>query len=301
MKEPDWSDLKFFLAVARSGKISSVGSNFGIEHSTVKRRIGTLEADLGAVLFDRSRTGYLLTDAGRALIPHAERIETAVLRTMEECVGHARGVSGKVRVGSPEAFGVKILVPSLISLYREHPDLCVELMNQPQFPSLVSREVEILVTLERPTRGRYISSRLGEVDYYLFGSAEYLAANPPIASIEDLAQHSFVDYIQDGYMSQKYQILSELLPSTPRRTFTSTSVLAQRAAAASGLGLILLSNYVATRLDDLVSVFPDTPLMSRTLWIAAPEDLFKIFRVRCVWDHIRKLSERPNDFLSRVV
>ncbi len=297
MKEPEWSDLKFFLEVARSGRISSVALKFGIEHSTVSRRIDKLERNLQTVLFDRRRNGYSLTDAGRALVPHAERMEVAILAAMEESTGYAGGVVGTVRVGTPEAFGIKILAPNLAGLHALHPELRVELMAQPQFPSLVTREVEILVTMERPTVGRYTIARLGEVNYFLFGAPSYLASHPPIESVEDLGNHAFVDYIHDGHVSERYRILSELVTSPPDIMFSSTSVLAQRAAVASGLGLSLLAKFVAGDSDDLVSIFPDKPLVTRTLWIAAPEDLFRIRRVRCVWDHIREVvSAHPNFF-----
>jgi len=297
MKEPEWNDLKYFLELARSGKVSSTGSKLGVEHSTVSRRIDKLEADLKTVLFDRRRNGYLLTDAGRALVPHAEKMEVAVLGAIEESIGHADRIVGTVRVGTPEAFGIKFLSPSLASLYAEHPDLHVELMAEPQFPSLVSREVEILVTMERPTVGRYIASRLGEVNYFLFGSSAYLSSHPTINSVEDLGGHSFIDYIHDGHVSERYRFLSELVVPSPKRVFSSTSVLAQRTAAASGLGLVLLAKFVAGEGDDLVSIFPNRPLVTRTLWIAAPEDLFRIRRIRCVWDHIRSVvSAHPHFF-----
>jgi DNA-binding transcriptional LysR family regulator len=76
-------------------------------------------------------------------------------------------------------------------------------------------------------------------------------------------------------------------------------VLAQRTAAAAGLGLILLTPYVARQGNDLVCVFPDQPLMTRGLWIAAPEDLLKIRRYRFVWDHIRQLIEQHPDLFRR--
>lgn len=297
MKEPEWNDLKYFLELARSGKVSSTGTKLGVEHSTVSRRIDKLEADLKTILFDRRRNGYLLTDAGRALVPHAEKMEVAVLGAIEESIGHSGKIVGTVRVGTPEAFGIRILSPRLASLYAEHPDLNVELIAQPQFPSLVSREVEILVTMERPTVGRYIASRLGEVSYFLFGSPSYLASHPPINAIEDLGDHSFIDYVHDGHVSEQYRFLYELVVPPPKRVFSSTSVLAQRAAAASGLGLVLLAKFVAGESDDLVSIFPDKPLITRTLWIAAPEDLFRIRRIRQVWDHIRDVvGSHPNFF-----
>ena len=295
---PEWNDLRVFLMVARLGTISLAGERLGIEHSTVSRRIDRLEEKLGAVLFDRRRSGYTLTDAGRRLIPNAEKMEAALLEAVEQSLGQAEVIEGTVRVGTPEAFGIHVLAPSLAPLREQHRGLHIELMAQPQFPSLVTREVEILVTLEPPETGRYKVARLAQVDYFLYCSPGYRASHPPIRELGDVVHHEFVDYIHDGSVSDRYRILQELTPH-PRRSFTATSVLAQRTAAAAGLGLVLLTPYVARQGNDLVCVFPDQPLMTRGLWIAAPEDLLKLRRHRFVWDHIRQLIERHPDLFRR--
>lgn len=296
METPDWNDLRIFLAVARFGTISATGERLGIEHTTVSRRIDRLEATLGVVLFDRRRSGYSLTEAGRSLIPHAEKMESALNEAIDESAGEDARVNGTVRVGTPEAFGICVLAPNLRPLQEEHPGLHVQLMAQPQFPSLVTREVEILVTLEPPTVGRYKMARLGHVDYFLYCSRAYRDAHPGVHDLSDLARHSFVDYVHDGSVSSRYRILEELIPH-PDRCFTTTSVLAQRAAAAAGMGLVLLTPYVADQDDDLVCLFPDRALMTRELWIVAPEDLLRIRRVRVVWDYMRRLVEqRPEHF-----
>ncbi|WP_033465280.1 LysR family transcriptional regulator [Bordetella bronchiseptica] len=294
-KYPEWSDLKVFLTVARLGTISLAGERLGIEHSTVSRRIDRLEAKLKVVLFDRRRSGYSLTDAGNALITHAEKMESALLAAVEESLGLADFIEGTVRVGTPEAFGINVLAPSLARLRQTHPGLNVELMAQPQFPSLVTREVEILVTLEPPAMGRYKVAKLAQIHYFLYCSAGYKKSHPPIRQLSDVAQHEFVDYIHDGSVSERYRVLEELVPQ-PRRSFTTTSVLAQRAAAVSGMGLVLLTPYVAnTGQADLVEVFPGRPLITRSLWIAAPEDLLRIKRYQSVWNFIRQLMAQHPD------
>lgn len=288
---PEWNDLRVFLAVSRLGTISLAGERLGIEHSTVSRRIDRLEADLGVVLFDRRRTGYALTEVGQALIPHAEKMESALLEAVEASAGLGVQVEGPVRVGTPEALGIYVLAPSLAALHGEHPGLHVQLMAQSQFPSLTTREVEILVTLDPPEMGRYKVARLTEVDYSLYCSPEYRDSHPPIRQLSDIAQHSFVDYIHDGSLSGHFRIVEDLIPR-PKRSFMSTSVLAQRAAAVAGMGLIALSPFVANQGGDLVCVFPGKTLVTRTLWIAAPEDLLRIKRIRVVWDHIRQVVEQ---------
>src|SRR5690606_14474654 len=65
----DWNDLRHFLALARTGSARAAGGLLGVSHSTVSRRVEALEAELGVRLFDRHRDGYLLTDAGKQMVP----------------------------------------------------------------------------------------------------------------------------------------------------------------------------------------------------------------------------------------
>jgi len=285
--DPEWTDVRYFLEVSRTQKVTAAAERLGVEHSTVSRRIDRLEQQLGAVLFDRRRNGYVLTDAGRALIPHAEAMESALLGAMDESRAKAKQVVGTVRVGTPEAFGICVLASRLGGLNEAHPDLHIELMAQPQFPSLVAREVEILITLDPPDVGRYTVTRLVDVHYYLYASRAYLDSHAPIRDLTDIRGHDFVDYVHDG-MSERFRYLQEVT-ANPRRRFTSSSILAQREAAAAGVGLVLLTPYVTGDRADLVNLFPDKPQVTRTFWMVAPEDLFRIKRIRVTWDFIRQV------------
>ncbi len=157
---PEWTDIRFFLEVARTGRLSSAANRIGVEHSTVSRRIDHLEHQLGAVLFDRRRSGYSIAEAGRALIPHAEAMESALLRAVEETSANSKDVVGTLRVGTAEAFGVCVLAPRLIRLREQHPRLRIELKAHPQSPSLESREVGSSFPLNAPKRAAIASRGL---------------------------------------------------------------------------------------------------------------------------------------------
>jgi molybdenum-dependent DNA-binding transcriptional regulator ModE len=58
MQEVDWDDLRFFLAVSERGSISAAARFLNVNHSTVLRRLASLEKRLGARLFDRLPDGY---------------------------------------------------------------------------------------------------------------------------------------------------------------------------------------------------------------------------------------------------
>ena len=59
----DWDNVRVFLAVARAGQFVAAAKRLRLDHATVSRRIASLEAALGAKLFDRRTTGAKLTSA----------------------------------------------------------------------------------------------------------------------------------------------------------------------------------------------------------------------------------------------
>src|ERR1022692_2100317 len=71
----DWNDLRHFLAVAREGSTLAAAKVLRVNQSTVHRRLAALEECLGCALAERHPTGYRLTELGRQLQSHAERVE----------------------------------------------------------------------------------------------------------------------------------------------------------------------------------------------------------------------------------
>jgi DNA-binding transcriptional LysR family regulator len=74
----DWNDLKCFTVLASTGTLSAAARQLKVDHSTIARRIATLEQDLGARLFDRLPRGYALTPDGKRLVEQAMRVEEEV-------------------------------------------------------------------------------------------------------------------------------------------------------------------------------------------------------------------------------
>lgn len=69
----DWDDLRFFAELVRQGNLSATARRLRADHSTVARRIDSLERALKIKLFDRLPRGYVLTEEGERI---AERVGT---------------------------------------------------------------------------------------------------------------------------------------------------------------------------------------------------------------------------------
>lgn len=120
--------LKSFVAVAETRHFTQAAEASGITQPSLSKQIHTLEADLGAPLFERVRGNITLTAAGEVLLPLAKRIladvETA-RREVQEVVGVRRG---RVRLGATPSLCTS-LAPEVLRRFRDrHPqvDLKVE-------------------------------------------------------------------------------------------------------------------------------------------------------------------------------
>lgn len=293
---PEWTDLRFFLELARAGTLSGASRRLAVEHTTVARRIDRLEAQLGTTLFDRSREGYELTEMGQALLPHAEAMESAALAATEQLSGNEVAVHGVVRLGVPELFAVRVVAPLLVNMLQSNPELSVDLLVLPRFANLANREADLGVMLDPPTTGRYMITKLATFRLYVYASPDYLARHPPIREHADLAQHDFVDYVQDRLASRELSYLDEL-GFTPRRRLCCTGMPAQVEAAALGMGLIMAPPYAVPDDGRLVPVL-DQFFAERSFWLAAPTDLYRLQRVRAVWNMLREYSDsQPSLFV----
>jgi len=286
---PEWTDLRFFLELARAGTLSGASRRLDVEHTTVARRIDRLETQLGATLFDRSREGYELTEVGLALLPHAEAMEGAALAAAEQIGGAEVAAHGVVRLGVPEVFGVKVVAPLLVGLLDQHPDLQIDLLALPRFANLANREADLGVMLDPPTTGRYVVTRLASFRFYLYAAPAYLARHPVIRTQADLARHDFVDYVQDRLASRELSYLNEL-GVTPRRRMCCSGMTAQIEAASLGMGLMMAPPYAVPDDGRLVPVLPGFSA-ERSFWLAAPTDLYRLRRVKVVWDVLREYAD----------
>ena len=87
----DWNDLRFFLAVARTGSTLAAGRSLKVAQATVSRRITMLEQGLGTPLFVRSPSGYTLSVRGQAMLPSCIRVNAQLTTmAMADRVTHGR-------------------------------------------------------------------------------------------------------------------------------------------------------------------------------------------------------------------
>ncbi|HEX8481697.1 MAG TPA: LysR family transcriptional regulator [Allosphingosinicella sp.] len=279
MAEFDWNDVRAYLAVARSGRLTAAAARLGVDHSTLSRRIAALEHSLKAKLFDRSPSGYSPTEAGRRLMPLAEEMERLALGAAETVGGSAGLVEGVVRIGSPEGFGSYFLAPRIQKLKAQHPQLVVQLVAASAVFSLAKREADVAVSVSRPPAGRLLVSKLIDYDLGLYAAPAYLAGAAQIAGFHDLKGHRFVSYIGDLLHFPELDFLQQVVPGGIT-SMESSNLVAQTRATLAGAGLCVLPAFLAREEPGLKRVLADEVNLTRSLWLTVHQDLAELARVR---------------------
>ncbi|HEY0112030.1 MAG TPA: LysR family transcriptional regulator [Allosphingosinicella sp.] len=286
MAEFDWNDVRSFLAISRSGRLTAAAARLGLDHSTLSRRIAGLEHGLKAKLFDRSPSGYTLTEQGRRLLPLAEEMERLALAAGEAVGGTAASVEGVVRIGSPEGFGSYFLAPRISKLKALYPQLTVQLVAASAVFSLAKREADIAISVSRPPAGRLQVSKLTDYDLGLYAAPAYLAEAAEIRSCDDLKGHRFVSYIGDLLHFPELDFLQNVVPGGTT-SMESSNLVAQTRATLAGAGLCVLPAFLAREEAGLVRVLPEEVNLTRSLWLTVHQDLAELARVRATVKFIR--------------
>jgi DNA-binding transcriptional LysR family regulator len=280
----DWDDLRFFLAVARAGRLTLAARRLEADHTTVSRRISSLEKALQAKLFERNPQGYSLTEQGERLLGLAEGMETQALAVASQVGGADLALSGTVRIGAPDGIGTYFLAPELGALAERHPDLTLQLVALPRTFSLSKREADIAITLEQPTEGRLVSRKLTDYRLRLYASKDYLARHGSIADLPDLAGKTLVTYVADLIYSPVLDYFSGLEKYTARR-YECASVVAQLEAVRAGVGVGILHDYAVRQFPELQAVLPEVSYL-RTYWLVTHADVRNLRRVEEVYSFI---------------
>ena len=153
-------------------------SSLRVDHATVIRRVDRLERHLSAKLFDRRKTGYLLTEAGQRVADSAEAMESTIVANQEAVGGSRAHLTGTVRIGAPDGFGSHFLASRLVKFTERYPDLDLQLVATARLFSLSKREADIAISLTMPKEGRIVGRKLLDYSLGLYAAPAYLDRAP---------------------------------------------------------------------------------------------------------------------------
>ncbi len=122
--------LQYVLAAIEHGSFSAAAEALHLAQPSLSEQVRRLEAELGVTLFQRVGRGLVLTEAGRALRPHAEAALASVER-VRESVGAIRELRGGLAAFGTFGTARTYLGADLVQDFRRsHPDVRVRIVGQ---------------------------------------------------------------------------------------------------------------------------------------------------------------------------
>lgn len=279
----DWNDLKYFLAVSRTGSLTQAALELAVSQSTVSRRIGELESSLGFSVFVRHQTGYLLTDGGLEILKHAKQVEDEVLALERNAAGLDGSPTGTVRIATSENFATDLVIPAMPALRKRYPGICLEIITGTATTALGRREADIALRVTRPSRGNLKVRRVGHMTYSVYATRSYLEENPPVEGLP-LAGRQFVTWDAGHAHLPAAVWLAREHPGC-KIALVTNNLPSQIAAVRAGLGLAVIPDFLAAR-EGFVQVIPAEQLFSNDVWLVIHADLADSLKVRAVSDFL---------------
>lgn len=273
----DWNDVRYFLALARLRSIRAAGASLGVSHSTVARRVEALEERLSARLFDRSRDGYALTEAGALMMPAAERIEAEMAALERGVVGQDERLVGEVSVTCCDHYVSRIVMGELRSFCAEYPGIEIDFNTDSRSFDLSRREADIalrILAADVDPPEFLIGTKLAPVTVANYIAVEHADAFDPVTKKGPARWLAFEQRsIVEGMIAA-----SSYPELPPWGCFNSLELMVQ--ATLEGIGVVMLPTYVGDSEPGLQRL-PQADLRHvAELWMLSHPDLRDNARLR---------------------
>jgi len=283
-----WDAVRIFLEVHRRRTLAAAGVRLGMDTSMVSRRIAALERDLGARLFDRTRDGLAPTRAAERVLAAAEAMEAAHARLTRDATDVETAPEGIVRLSTAPGISSVFIAPALVRLRKRHPRLSIELDATVQPRDLTRHEADLAVRSVRSQGADLVTTRLVTARWIVAASAKLARKLGALARWDDAPWIAW-DRDLTSFPPARWVATHVRAPSIALRT---SDFPAQLAAAASGLGALLVPVPYATRVGlepvrfeaALASSVESWP--SDDLWLVGHRALRDVPRVAAVWTFI---------------
>jgi len=272
-------DIPVFVAAVEAGSFAQAAIRLHLSRSAVGKSIARLEERLGVRLFHRTTRSQSLTDSGALFYE-------CCLRALEEIRGAEslletgkQQVTGRLRVAMPVLFGRQCVAPLLIELVQEHPGLELEMSFSDRVVDLVEEGFDMAVrngTLQDSSV--LVARKLGEHRMVLCAAPEYLLKKGQPQSVDDLSQHTAINYLRAGRVLP-WQLMDSEGTSrtfTPRSSLNMDDLQAICDAALTGHGIAWLPCWMAVKdihqgkLVPLMKQAPDVHFDVHAVWQQTP-------------------------------
>lgn len=290
----DIEDLRTFVEVANAGGVTSAALRLGISKSMVSRRLIRLEAELGTQLLARTTRGAALTEAGATFRDYAARV-CAEIDVARETILPAGELCGRLRIAAPLSFGPTHFAPVLADMARRHPQLHIHTSYSDRFVDLVAEGFDCAIRVGTLQDSSLIARRIGPLHGKFVASPDYIRTHGSPETPEELVAHQA---LMQGMETWQLMDGDRVMTVNPRGRFKADSGVALAVAAAAGLGIAALPDYL---IQDYMASGALVPVMTRHppppagIFIVRPPGQHPARKVRILTEMLIECFEQAPD------
>ncbi|MEP5766519.1 MAG: LysR family transcriptional regulator [Halieaceae bacterium] len=259
----DTQNLRAFLLVAEHSSFSLAAEELHLTQPAVSKRVAALEQQLEIALFDRIGRQVRLTEAGRALLPHARNIQQNLRQAEQSLFDLSGEVAGRLRIGTSHHIGLHRLPPVLRRFSDSFPSvkLDIDFMDSEQaYEELLRGSVELAVVTLAPETDSSMVARAIWPDPLDFMAAEgHPLCDSPQVSLSELSEHPVILPGLNTYTGQIAKALFEQQGLKLDVAMSTNYLETIRMMASVGLGWTLLPRSMLTAPLRAIDVPAETP------------------------------------------
>lgn len=251
--------LRTFISVAENTSFAEAGRRMNMSPTTVSRAIAELEAKLGVQLLRRTTRSVRLTDEGADFLTRCKAGIAEIDGAFDTARSGQSTPRGTLTVTAPITFGRRYVLPIVIDLLRQYPDLQIRLLLLDRVVRLVDEGVDIAVRIADLPDSSLHMLLLGEVRRVFSASPEYLSAHGRPKVLSDLREHDVI-WTEDESGPHHGWGLDVVKRSGRPAHLWVNNMDAAISAAVAGLGVVRTMSYQIT--DEIANqsleyLFPD--------------------------------------------
>ncbi len=275
-----WDDFRYVKAIADTRSLGAAAQVLGVNHSTVFRRLGQVEHQLGSRLFERGRSGYALTPSGEEMVRLAERVDEDITAFERRVTGQDLRPSGELRITCSDTVLLHLLTEVLIGFRRAYPEIVIDLVVSNTMLNLSKRDADVAVRATHHAPETLAGRQIARIAWGVFGPK--LLAGKPFDLEADPARHNWVAFADQVARAAKW--LRDRAVGADRIVYKANTMLGLPQAVAGGAGLALLPCYVGETAPGIARLGPPIAELESELWLLTHPDLRNTARVRAFLD-----------------
>jgi DNA-binding transcriptional LysR family regulator len=262
----DVKQLRVLRAVAEHGSFSAAADALSYTQPAISQQIAALEKRAGTTLVDRGSRGVRLTDAGQALVEHAEVViaRLAAAEAELEAIAGVRG--GRLRLSSFPTAGASLLPPAVAEFTSRHPEVELSFVErEPEEAAQMLRAAELEIAIlfeydrlnpaefERFYEGIELHDLIDDPMYLALPRDHALACRRRIR-LQDLADETWIQESgTHSWCGHFHETVCAAAGFTPKVGFRSDDYNVVQGLIAAGVGISLLPGLSLTNVrEDIV-------------------------------------------------